>query len=116
LIGADLVHPNPVARGLRNDFRVLTEVARHPDGRLQGLSQRALKACDDIMNAFMRDEGDEEKGSSLNGEGRLVDDMIAKCRGIAWQVLGSLDEKGLQRSCMRKSDEREGKIWTTGHW
>lgn len=116
LIGADLVHPNPVARGLRNDFRILTEVARHPDARLQGLAQRALKACDDIMNAFMRHEGDEEQGSSLKGEGRSVDDMIGRCRETAWAVLGSLDKEGLQRSCMRNDEKREGKIWTMGHW
>ena len=109
LVAADIVVPNAVARGLRTDFLVLTEVARHPDGRLQGLSQRAMKACDDIMNAFTRFEGDEQ------GD-RLVDGMMQKCREMAWQVLGTLDERGLSKACTRTSERREAKMWAIGHW
>lgn len=96
------------ARALRYDFRILTEVARHPDGRLQGLSQRALKAADDIMNTFRRRAGDTEDG--------FVDGIISKCRSIAWGVLGQLDEAGLQQVCTRSNQPREGKMWAIGHW
>ena len=101
--------PNLVARGLRTDFLVLTEIARHPDGRLQGLSQRAMKACDDIMNAFTRLEGDEE------GE-RLVDGMMQKCREMAWEVMGDLSEENLGKVCTRSTEEREARMWAMGHW
>jgi len=109
LVSADIVVPNLVARGLRTDFLVLTEIARHPDGRLQGLSQRALKACDDIMNAFTRFEGDEQ------GD-RLVDDMLQRCREMAWQVLGRLDEGSLKKACARSPEKREARMWAMGHW
>ena len=107
-MSADIVVPNLEARALRYDFRILTEVARHPDGRLQGLSQKALKAADDIMNTFRRREGDLEDG--------FIDDIIQHCRKLAWGVLGQLDQEGLKGVCMRSTEQREGKMWAMGHW
>jgi alpha-mannosidase len=93
LISADLVVPNQHARGLRHDFSLLVEIARHPDAKLYGLSQRALKAADDIMNRFQRLSGERER-----------DDMLISCREIAKSVLGDKAEW-----------RKDGKIWAIGH-
>jgi alpha-mannosidase len=108
LVSADILVPDLEARGLRYDFRILAEVARHPDGRLQGLSQRALKAADDIMNTFRRRQGDVQDGFIAN--------IIQQCRSIAWDVLGDLDKDNLKKVCMRDTSPREGKMWAMGHW
>lgn len=75
-----------------------------------GLGQRALKACDDIMNRFRRIEGDE------NDNFAGVDSMINECRKIAWSVLGSLDEESLKKVCVWNKEDKEAKIWAIGHW
>lgn len=102
--------PNLEARGLRTDFRILMEVARHPDAKLFGLGQRALRACDDIMNAFRRVAGD----GADNFAG--ADAMIGGLRSIAWEVLGDLDEESLQKVCVRDTQDRDAKVWAIGHW
>lgn len=110
LVAADIVVPNLGVRALKVDFRILTEVARHPGAKGMGLGQRALKACDDIMNRFRRVEGDEKNNFAR------VDSMISDCRKIAWVVLGSLDDEDLQKVCVWATGAREGKVWAIGHW
>lgn len=109
LKAADIVVPNLPMRNLHTDFRILAQVARSPDASTSSLAQRALKACNDIMNTFRRVEGDEEdKG--------LLDGMAQKCRDIAWGVLGSLDEASTKKLAVWDKSEREAKIWGIGHW
>jgi hypothetical protein len=75
-----------------------------------GLGQRALKACDDIMNKFRRVKGDTENNYEK------VDKMIQECREIAWSVLGRLDEDGLKEVCVWNTRDKEAKVWAIGHW
>ncbi len=76
---------------------------------MSSLASRALKACDDVMNAFRRTDGDEN-------DPRLLDEVVNRCREIAWEVLGPLDEKSLKRLCVWDRKERPGQIWAIGHW
>jgi hypothetical protein len=77
---------------------------------MMGLGQRALKACDDIMNRFRRRAGDEDDNY------KKVDEMIQECRRIAWTVLGELDEEGLKKVCVFNKEDKEAKVWAIGHW
>lgn len=61
------------------------------------------------MNTFRRVEGDEENPA-------LLDDVVDKCRKIAWEVLGPLDEESLKKLCVWNRDERAANIWAIGHW
>lgn len=110
LVAADIVVPNYHARGLRNDFRLLTEIARHPDAKTFGLSKKAYKACDDIMNRFKRTAGDQ--ANNFAG----VDAMLQECRKIGWDVIGSLDEESLKQVAVNNLDVIEAKVWAIGHW
>jgi alpha-mannosidase len=110
LVSADIILPNLPVRALKTDFRILTELARHDQAKQFGLSQRALKACDDIMNRFRRVKGDTEN----NFKG--VDKMIEELREISWSVLGRLDEEGLRGTCIWDKGEREARVWAIGHW
>lgn len=97
LILADLVLVRSEAVALQVDFQILSQIARAPDRDESSVSQRALKACNDIMNAFRRRDGDQE----------LVDSVVDQCRSIARSVLGKMD--GTQPS-------GDAKIWGIGHW
>lgn len=94
---ADLVLVRSEAVALQIDFQILTQIARAPDRDESSVSQRALKACNDIMNTFRRRDGDEER----------VDTVIEECRNIGQAVLGKMD--GTQPS-------GDAKIWGIGHW
>jgi len=110
LVSADIILPNLPVRALKTDFRILTEVARHDQAKQMGLAQRALKACDEIMNNFRRTKGDTDNGFEK------VDEMIQRLREISWGVLGKLDEEGLKGTCVWDRGEREAKVWAIGHW
>jgi hypothetical protein len=110
LVAADIILPNLPVRALKTDFRILTELARHPQAQQFGLGQRALKACDDIMNRFRRVKGDIDNGFEV------VDRMIRELREISWDVLGRLDEEGLRGTCIWDKEDREAKVWAIGHW
>lgn len=97
LMLADLVLVRSEAVALQIDFQILTQIARAPDRDESSVSQRALKACNDIMNTFRRRDGDEER----------VDTVIEECRNIGQAVLGKMD--GTQPS-------GDAKIWGIGHW
>jgi alpha-mannosidase len=110
LVGADIVLPNPHARGLRTDFRILTEISRHPAAQATGLAQKALTVCNDIMNTFIR--LDEETPEQL-------DALLQKCRKIGWKVLGELSEEQVKEMTVWKAKtetERPAEIWAIGHW
>lgn len=109
LASADIVQPNLEVRGLRTDFLILMQIARQPEAKVSGLAQRAMKACNDIMNTFRRVDGDEQNHS-------LVEPIVADCRHIAWEVLGALDEAGLKGLMTRDTGKRDAKIWAIGHW
>ena len=107
---ADIVIPNIEARGLWLDFRILAQVARSTENRASSLAPRALHACNEIMNAFRRFDGDEQDPS-------LLDDVLRKCRDIAWGVLGPLDAGGKALTAPHKQiDTEKAKIWAIGHW
>ena len=110
LVSADIILPNLPVRALKTDFRILTELARHDQAKQFGLSQRALKACDDIMNKFRRVKGDTEDNF------RGVDGMIQELREIGWSVLGKLDEEGVRGTCIWDKEDREARVWAIGHW
>lgn len=108
LVSADIVVPNPHARGLRTDFRILAEISRHPSAQTTGLAQRCLKACDDIMNTFRRtaDQTSEE-----------LDAMLLRCREVGWKILGNLAEEQVKELAVWKgNEERDADIWAIGHW
>lgn len=108
LMAADIVLPHLDVRGLRTDFRILSQIARHPASQGSGLGQRALRACDSIMNHYRILE-------DLTPEG--FDERIKECRKKAWEVYGDLDQEGLRRLCLWSNDkDADAQIWTIGHW
>lgn len=107
---ADIVVPNYEARGLWQDFRILAQVARSTEMKASSLAPRALHACNEIMSAFRRFDGDTEDPSSL-------DDCLHKCRDIAWGVLGPLDQESKALTAPHKQMKTDqAKIWAIGHW
>lgn len=107
---ADIVLVNEEARALRIDFQILTQMARVPGADTSPVSQRALKACNDIMNTFRRVDGDEADRS-------LVDAVVRRCRDLSQSVLGPLDHDS-QRSLAAYNPDcaANAKIWAIGHW
>lgn len=73
------------------------------------VSQRALKAANDIMNMF---------GSSDNYHtDEEVDAMVQRCRTIAGTVLGPRDEESRKRLCtFDPQSGADAKMWSIGHW
>jgi alpha-mannosidase len=107
---ADIVVPNIQARQLWVDFRVLAQVAKAAaEMKASALPAKALHACNEIMSAFRRIDGDEEDLS-------LLDDTIKRCRDIAREVLGRLDEEGLSKTAPHADTGKDAKIWAIGHW
>jgi hypothetical protein len=87
---------------------MLIDVSRHPAAQATGLAQKALKVCDDIMNKFMRVDGETPE---------QLDALLQMCRAIGWKVLGDLGEESVKKTVMWKPDtERPAEIWAIGHW
>jgi len=109
LVSADLVLVNTEGRALALDFQSLRQIAQDPQASTSGISQRALKACNDIMNHFTRWHGDEEDGSLAR--------VISECRRISQSVLGRLDKEAIQDLTTHNPDCAPGaKLWAIGHW
>jgi hypothetical protein len=107
---ADIVLVNEEARALRIDFQMLTQMARVPGAETSRVSQRALKACNDIMNTFRRVDGDEADRS-------LVDALVRRCRELSQSVLGPLDHDSQQSlAAYNPGCAENAKIWAIGHW
>ena len=103
---ADLVIPNHEARGLWMDFRMLRQVATNDKSPTSSLSPKALRACNEIMNTFRRVPGDAQDAT-------LACQRINRCRQIAAEVLGSLDQ-GLVTNQAYRADHTN--VWAIGHW
>lgn len=107
---ADIVLVNEEARALRIDFQMLSQMARVPGAETSPVSQRALQACNDIMNTFRRVDGDE-------GDESLVDAVVRRCREVSQSVLGPLDHDSQQSLAAYNPDcAANAKIWAIGHW
>lgn len=94
---ADLVLVRSEAVALQIDFQILSQIAREPRKAESSVSQRALKACNDIMNTFRRRDDDEER----------IDDVVKECREIAKRVLGDVGAA---------EPTGDAYIWGIGHW
>lgn len=99
---ADLVLARSEARALQIDFKVLTQLARAEEGERWAVSRRALRAANEVMNAFRRSKGDEESGQ--------LDLIVSRCREIARSVLGDIDRDGTSKP------SRNIMVWGIGHW
>lgn len=109
LVSADLILVNTEGRALELDFQSLRQIAQDPQASTSGISQRALKACNDIMNHFTRWHGDQEDGSLAR--------VISECRQISQSVLGRLDKEAIQELTTHNPDCAPGaKLWAIGHW
>ena len=109
LVSADLVLVNTEGRALELDFQSLCQIAHDTQASTSGISQRALKACSDIMNHFTRWRGDAEDGS--------LDKAILECRQISQSVLGKLDKEAIGDLTIYNADcAPEAKLWAIGHW
>ncbi|WVQ85168.1 hypothetical protein IAT38_007333 [Cryptococcus sp. DSM 104549] len=93
---ADLILQRSEAAALRTDFQILHQLVRHPNGAQSSLSRRALKAANDIMNAFRSDTPE------------LIDTTVKEGRAIAAEVIGD-SSKALEE------DEDKLQIWAIGH-
>ena len=111
LESAAVIIPNRVARDLWIDFRILQQVAKFTDNKASSLPKKALKACNDIVSAFKREPEDEKDPKILEG-------MLQRCREIAWEILGPLDPKSLQKLIPHntKGGVKDANIWAIGHW
>jgi hypothetical protein len=105
---ADLVVPRSEARALKADFVILTQIARSPNAGASSSAAKALKAANTIMSTFRRTPDDVEDGS--------LDEIIQRCRRIAWKILGPLDKKGITKLRASQAELNNVKIWATGHW
>lgn len=86
-------------------------MGRNEEMKVSSLPQRALHACNQIMSTFRRFEDDHPDAMTLR------QDNLQKCRDIAWEVLGRLDEDGLKRTAVHKvRDGEKTYIWGIGHW
>jgi hypothetical protein len=94
LASADLVLARSEARALQIDFK--------EEGERWAVSRRALRAANEVMNAFRRSKGD-----GVTGE---LDLVVSRCREIARSVLGHID-KGVT-----SKPSRAAMIWGIGHW
>ncbi|RSH94200.1 Glycoside hydrolase, 38 vacuolar alpha mannosidase [Saitozyma podzolica] len=101
LASADLVLARSEARALQIDFKVLAQLARAEEGERWAVSRRALRAANEVMNAFRRSKGD-----GVTGE---LDLVVSRCREIARSVLGHID-KGVT-----SKPSRAAMIWGIGH-
>jgi hypothetical protein len=109
LVSADLVLVNTEGRALELDFQSLRQIAQDPQASTSGISQRALKACNDIMNHFTRWHGDGEDGSLAR--------VLSECRQISQSVLGRLDKDAIRALTTHSPDcAPEAKLWAIGHW
>lgn len=107
LVTADLVLVNTLGRAVELDFQTLRQISQDPIR--SGIAQRALKACNDIMNCFTRWPGDEADGS-LSG-------VLSECRKISQALLGSLDAEGISKTTTHDPNcAPDAKIWAIGHW
>ncbi len=110
LLSADILLPNIPVRDMHADFRALRQIAASTENRASDLSRRALKAANNLVNAFHRVEGDEKNPD-------LLLPVIDECRKIAWGILGPLSES--DRAKLAPSDSKvqaDAKVWAIGHW
>lgn len=103
LVTADIFVSRSEARHLQYDFVILSQIARSGHSSVQ---KRALKATQEIMNAWRRDEGDVESGDLAQ--------LVARCRKIGWRVLGDLDPQSIARTQTNLAGE-DVNIWAIGH-
>ena len=108
LLHAEIVLPDIDIRAMQLDFRILRQITQSTQNRASDLPRRALKAANEMMNAWHRVPGDEENRD-------LLKPIIEKCRKIGWQVLGSLTNEDRARLCPSLSDSRPAEIWAIGH-
>jgi hypothetical protein len=107
LITADLVLANSLGRALELDFQSLRQVSEDPIR--SGIAQKALKACNDIMNRFTRWPGDDTDGA--------LSRVLHECRSISQAVLGPLDAAGISKTTTHDPNcAPDAKIWAIGHW
>lgn len=107
LVAADLVLVNSLGRAVELDFQTLRQISQDPIR--SGIAQRALKACNDIMNHFTRWPGDDTDGS--------LSRVLTGCREISQSVLGQLDAEGISKTTTHDpSCAPDAKIWAIGHW
>jgi hypothetical protein len=107
LVAADLVLVNSLGRNVELDFQTLRQISQDPIR--SGIAQRALKACNDIMNHFTRWPGDDTDGS--------LSEVLTECREISQSVLGQLDAEGISKTTTHDPlCAPDAKIWAIGHW
>ena len=104
---ADLVIPDVEVRGLAQDFEILRQVAKSKHNPISSLPQRALRACDEIMDTFRRPIAGQDDPSLLHA-------LLSKCRSIAHEVLGEVDSPIPPVS--EAVSATQPKIWAIGHW
>jgi hypothetical protein len=110
LLHVDLLLPNIPIREMYADFRALQQISLSKENRASDLPRRALKAANELVNSFIRVDGDEEDPD-------LLLPVIDKCRKIAWEILGSLSESDKANLAPSDPKVQEGaKIWAIGHW
>ena len=110
LLKADIVLPNQDVRNMHTDFRILQQISQSTENRASELPRRAMKAANEMMDAWQRVPGDTEDPS-------LLLPAVEKCREIAWEVLGPLNEKDKAALVPTDPDaQSEGRIWFIGHW
>ena len=63
LLHARLVLPNTEIRGLCADFRMLRQISQSTENHASDLPRRALKAANDMMDAWRRVPGDTGGGA-----------------------------------------------------
>lgn len=109
LASADLILLNAQAVALDADFDMLRQIGSTPTADSSSISQRALKAANDIMNTF--------GASDHCNSAEEVDDLVKRCRAMAARVLGRMDEEDRKKLCTFDKDcAPDAKMWAIGHW
>jgi hypothetical protein len=109
LVSADLVLVHTEGQALELDFQSLRQIAQDSQSNTSRISQRALKACNDIMNHFTRGNNDQEDGSLAQ--------VIRECRQISQSVLGRLDREAVSELTTHNPDcAPQATLWAIGHW
>jgi alpha-mannosidase len=106
---ADIVLINSEAVELELDFEMVRQVAQSGDREHSSLSHRALRAANDMMNAF--------RASNHYKTEEQLSAAIEKCRRIAARVLGDMSEERRKTLCTASRESGpDAKMWAIGHW
>jgi hypothetical protein len=106
---ADIVLINSEAVELELDFEMVRQVAQSADRDHSSLSHRALRAANDMMNAF--------RASNHYKTEEQLSAAIEKCRRIAARVLGDMSEERRKTLCTASRESGpDAKMWAIGHW